>query len=104
MMTQVEPMTNPSVYRPWPTIQKHLGDPAHTPTQVSPQAANGNQPVVHLSEPCRCSPTHSLLRSKQPHGEFRKSPVSFCNNLQRIHDSSHYTHTDNLSCCLDNKA
>jgi hypothetical protein len=99
-MTQVKPMTNPSVYCPWPTIQKDLGDSPNTPTQVSPHAANGNQPVAHLSEPCQCSPTHGLLRSKQLHVQL-KSPVSFRNQLQRIDGSRHYVHTHDLSCCLD---
>ena len=100
-MTQVEPMTNPSVYCPWPTIEKDLGDSAHAPTEVSPHAANGDQPVAHPSKPCRRSPTHGLLRSEQLQVQFRKSPVPFRNKLQRIDESGHYAHAYDLSCCLD---
>ena len=72
-MAQVEPVTNPSVYCPWPTIEKDLNDSAHAPTEVSPHAANGNQPVAQLSKPCRFSPTHGLLRSEQLDVQCRKS-------------------------------
>jgi hypothetical protein len=101
-MTHVQPMANPSVHCPWPTIQKDLRDSADAPTQVSSQAADGNQPVAHLSELCRCSPTHGLLRSKRLHVHFTASPVFCRNKLQRI-DESQPVHTPDLYYCVDNR-
>jgi hypothetical protein len=75
--TQVAPMVNLSEYRARSSIEEHLGDSPQTPVKVSPQAADGQQPIAYFLEPRQDSSANGLLHGKQLHFKLRSSLLFF---------------------------